>query len=1016
MKKEDILNKVVKYFNEDEMAASVWIDKYALRDENGELLESSPDEMHHRLAKELARIENKYPNPILEDEIYELLKDFKYLVPAGSPMFGIGNDNFLTSLSNCFVIGNSEGADSYGSIMKSDEEQVQLMKRRGGVGQDISHIRPKGALVGNSALTSAGIVPLMERYSNSTREVAQYGRRGALMLSLSINHPDAEDFIDAKMTAGKVTGANVSVKITDEFMEAVKNKDYFIQSFPINRKIIFDSGIREQDMEYNKLYRGATGYFKKVNARKIWDKIIHNAWKSAEPGILFWDKIISESPADSYGGDWKTISTNPCFTGDMRLLTNVGEMRLDNLVGVKGLLAYNSEHKLVDCIVQPTKVVSKTVWLSFKDNVDGQIYKVRSTLDHKFPTYNISPKATEKLEFIKDVEAENLFGKFIKFNNKNKLVGLQYATCVGIELIEEIIQVYDFTLGGDNHYGWINGVLAHNCGEIPLCAYDSCRLLAINLFSYIDNPFTEYSSVNTKLLEKHIRIAQRLMDDIVDLEIEKLDKIIEKIKTDPEPESVKYVEAHVWEKIKDKAIRGRRTGLGVTAEGDMLAAMGLKYGSPITTDFSENIHKLIAVNSYKSSIEMAKERGAFPDWDIKSEFTNPFIQRILKVLEYDMDITSINDYKLYGRRNISNLTIAPTGTTSMMTQTTSGIEPLFQPFYKRRKKTEDPTKATFTDEQGDMWEEFNVFHHKFIDWFIASLENGLADFSIWYDGISYEYEDVKDWLSELEEELLQIIYKSSPYYEATSNDVDYIEKVKMQGRVQKWVDHSISVTVNMPENVNEETVSDVYMEAWKSGCKGITVYREGSRTGVLVSNKEKKKDTDKFQPVQAFKRPQNVPCDIHIVKSKGEYYAVMVGIIDGYPYETFAFKMKDSYKLPERGTLQKRKTGWYDLLSEDKKIIHVENLSSIFEIPDEENITRLVSGWLRSRGDIKYIVDILNKSKGDITTFSKALARVLKKYIRDGELSSEKCPICGSSLIFEEGCLNCKNCGHSKCG
>ena len=865
MKKEDILNKVVKYFNEDEMAASVWIDKYCLRDKFGNPLEKTPDDTHKRLTKELARIEQKYPNPLSEEEIYGLLQDFKYIVLGGSPMFGIGNDNFLTSLSNCFVIGNSEGADSYGSIMKSDEEQVQLMKRRGGVGQDISHIRPKGALVGNSALTSAGIVPLMERYSHSTREVAQYGRRGALMLSLSINHPDVEDFIDAKMTSGKVTGANVSVKITNEFMEAVKNKDYFIQSFPINRKIIFDSGIREQDMEYNKLYRGATGYFKKVNARKIWDKIIHNAWKSAEPGILFWDKIISESPADSYGGDWKTISTNPC-------------------------------------------------------------------------------------------------------------------------------------------------------GEIPLCAYDSCRLLAINLFSYIDNPFTEYSSVNIKLLEKHIRIAQRLMDDIVDLEIEKLDKIIEKIKTDPEPESVKYVEAHVWEKIKDKAIRGRRTGLGVTAEGDMLAAMGLKYGSPIATDFSENIHKLIAVNSYKSSIEMAKERGAFPDWDIKSEFTNPFIQRILKVLEYDMDITSINDYKLYGRRNISNLTIAPTGTTSMMTQTTSGIEPLFQPFYKRRKKTEDPTKATFTDEQGDMWEEFNVFHHKFIDWFIVSLENGLADFSVWYDGISYEYEDVKDWLSGLKEELLYLIYKESPYYEATSNDVDYIEKVKMQGRVQKWVDHSISVTVNMPSDVKEQTVSDVYMEAWKSGCKGVTVYRDGSRSGVLISSKENKKDSDKFKPVQAFKRPQNVPCDIHIVKSRGDFYAVMVGILDGYPYETFAFKMKDSYKLPERGTLQKRKTGWYDLLSEDKKIIHVENLSSIFEIPDEENITRLVSGWLRSRGDIKYIVDILNKSKGDITTFSKALARVLKKYIRDGELSSEKCPICGSSLVFEEGCLNCKNCGYSKCG
>ena len=860
IKQQDAYKKTLDYFKGDELATNVWLNKYALRDKEGNLLEETPDDMHHRLASELARIEQKYPNPLSEEEIYEILKDFLYLVAQGSPAYGIGNDNFLTSLSNCFVIGNSDGADSYGSIMKADEEQVQLMKRRGGVGQDISHIRPKGALVGNSALTSAGIVPLMERYSNSTREVAQYGRRGALMLSISINHPDAEDFIDAKMTAGKVTGANVSVKITDEFMKAVQEGKDFLQTFPIDIEPLEDYNEVLAELNYGELvqafdkYNGKF-YVKKINARKLWNKIIHNAWKSAEPGILFWDKITSESPADSYGGEWKTISTNPC-------------------------------------------------------------------------------------------------------------------------------------------------------GEIPLCPYDSCRLLAINLYSYVIDPFTENAIFDEGLFREHVRIAQRLMDDIVDLEVEKLDKIIAKIESDPEPKSAKYVESHVWQKIKDKAIRGRRTGLGITAEGDMLAALGLKYGTSEATDFSENIHKTMAVESYKSSIEMAKERGAFPDWDYKTEQYNPFINRVLEetVKLYDKNNNIVTDYIIYGRRNISNLTIAPTGTTSMMTQTTSGIEPVFMPFYKRRKKTDDPSKVSFTDELGDTWEEYNVFHHKFIDWWVVASQYQHAP------------EKAKEILLNCSEEELQKIYEQSPYYKATSNDVDYIEKVKMQGRIQKWIDHSISVTVNMPEDITEKTVSNVYMEAWKNGCKGVTVYREGSRAGVLVSTKEKKKDTDKFKPVQAFKRPQNVPCDIHIVKSKGEPYVVMVGILDGYPYETFAFKTSSSTKFPEKGILSKRKTGWYDLLSEDKKIIHAENLSSIFEIPDEENVTRLVSGWLRSRGDIKYIVDILNKSKGDITTFSKVLARVLKKYIKDGEKSSEKCPNCGDTLVFEEGCLNCKSCGHSKCG
>jgi len=862
MRKEDIIDGVVKYFNGDELSADVWYDKYCLKDKNGNPLEKIPDDMHHRLAKELARIENKYINPISEEEICGLLKNFKYLVPQGSPMFGVGNDNFLTSLSNCFVISN-EG-DSYGSIMKTDEEQVQLMKRRGGVGHDISHIRPKGALVGNSALSSAGIVPLMERYSNSTREVAQYGRRGALMLSLSINHPDAEDFIDAKLKAGKITGANISVKITDDFMKVVQEDGDFYQTFPINYDI--STFTSREGEPYNQLIQygfykedGSMDlvYIKKIKAKQLWNKITYNGWKSGEPGCLFWSIAERESPAGSYGGDWKDVSTNPC-------------------------------------------------------------------------------------------------------------------------------------------------------GEIILCPYDSCRLLAINLYSYIINPFTPQSTFNTKLFAEHTRIAQRLMDDIIDLEIEKLDKIIAKVESDPEPYDAKSVELNVWKKIRDKAIRGRRTGLGVTAEGDMLAAMGLRYGTPEATDFSVEVHKQLAIESYKSSIEMAKERGAFPDWNLDKEEDNPFINRVYA--EFDEETKT--NYLNCGRRNIANLTIAPTGTTSMMTQTTSGIEPVFQPFYQRRKKTDDPSKASFTDEMGDMWEEFNVFHHKFVEWFEINKENILGPLSV--DGA--QYKEAKHILKNITSEELNSIYEQSPYYKATANDVDYIEKVHMQGKIQQWVDHSISVTVNMPADVTEETVSNVYMEAWKSGCKGITVYRDGCRSGVLLTGKEEKKDDTKFKPVKAFRRPTDVPCDVHIVKSKGEPYVVMVGILDGYPYETFAFKMKSHHRIPEKGILHKHKTGWYNLIDEDKKTVYAENLALIFEIPDEENITRLVSGWLRSRGNVKYIVDILNKSKGDITTFAKVIARVLKKYIKNGESSSEKCPVCGNTLVFEEGCLNCKSCGHSKCG
>lgn len=575
--------------------------------------------------------------------------------------------------------------------------------------------------------------------------------------------------------------------------------------------------------------------------------------------------------------------------------------------------------------------------------------------------------------------------------------------------IVENEDVYDLQVY-NNHNFFANNILVKNCGEIPLTKYDSCRLLAINLYSYVKNPFTKDAYFDYELFKSHSRIAQRLMDDMIDLEIEKLDRIISNISENTDPLDTKKVEIAVWEKIKDKAIKGRRTGLGITAEGDMLAALGIKYGTSEATDFSENIHKMMSVESYKSSIEMAKERGAFPDWSYEKEQYNPFLNRVIE----EMDYTSVHDYTKYGRRNISNLTIAPTGSVSMLTQTTSGIEPVFLPFYKRRKKTEDKNKAVFTDEQGDMWEEFNVFHHKFVEWFMLTG----------YKNSNINESEVKDYkvcmrlLQQLSEEDLNEFYKISPYYGATSNDVNYLEKVNMQGRIQKWVDHSISVTVNMPTDVTEQTVAEVYLKAWESGCKGITVYRDGCRTGVLLSNKEKKEDDIKFKPVKAHKRPKDVPCDIYFVKVRGEQFIVMVGILDGHPYEVFSFKIVNQTidNTLKKGILSKRKSGCYDLISLDKKTVLVEDLSSTFETPNEEDRTRLISGWLRSRGNIKYVVDILNKSKGDLTMFSKVIARILKKYIADGEKSSEKCPHCGSALVFEEGCLNCKNCGHSKCG
>ena len=834
---EQAFQESIKYFKGDELAARVWVNKYALKDSFGNIYETSPEDMHRRIAGEIARIEKKYPNPMNEEEIFALLKNFKYIVPQGSPMSGIGNFHQAVSLSNCFVIGEDKPADSYGGILKIDQEQVQLMKRRGGVGHDLSHIRPKGSPVYNSALTSTGIVPFMERYSNSTREVAQDGRRGALMLSISIKHPDAEDFIDAKIEAGKITGANISVKIDDEFMQAVINDTPYTQQFPVKSK--------NPQMT------------KEINARKLWNKIIHNAWKSAEPGILFWDTIINESVADSYADvGFETVSTNPC-------------------------------------------------------------------------------------------------------------------------------------------------------GEIPLCPHDSCRLLAINLYSYVDNPFTDESKFNFDLFKKHVAHAQRIMDDIIDLELEKIDLILEKIDKDPEAELVKSVERNLWQSIKEKAEQGRRLGIGITAEGDMLAAMGLTYGSPNAIDFSVELHKTLALEAYRSSVELAKERGEFPIFNYKKEKDNPFIQRIKK-----------EDEQLYiemmqnGRRNIAMLTIAPTGTTSLMTQTTSGIEPVFRPVYKRRRKVNpnDPdVNITYTDKTGDNWEEYNVFHHKFITWLEKS---------------GYATTDIKS----LSEEKIDELIKISPYHKATSNDIDWRSKVKMQGAIQKWVDHSISVTVNLTNEATKELVDNLYILAWETGCKGTTIYREGSREGVLISNTPKKKINKEENYID---RPKIIEADIVRFNNNKDKWIAFVGKIDNNPYEIFTGLDQPDYlpipKSVEEGFIHKAKDengkSRYDFqyLNKAGFKVTIEGLSYKFN-PEFWNYAKLISGVLRNGMPLEHTVNLISSlhfNNKAINTWRKGVARALQRYIPNGTKAKKfgKCENCGSeNLVFQEGCLICTSCGNSKCG
>ncbi|MBR3828140.1 MAG: adenosylcobalamin-dependent ribonucleoside-diphosphate reductase [Bacteroidales bacterium] len=832
---EDIMKSSVEYFHGDELAANVWMNKYALRDGNV-IFELNPDMMHRRIASEFARIESKYPNPMSEEEIYGLLKDFRYIIPQGSPMSGIGNDFQVVSLSNCFVIGNSGNSDSYGGIMKIDQEQVQLMKRRGGVGHDLSHIRPGGSPVKNSALTSTGIVPFMERYSNTTREVAQGGRRGALMLSISIKHPDAEKFIDAKLEQGKITGANVSVKITDEFMRCAMEGKPFVQQYPI-----------DSDKPIVK---------KEIDATALWNKIIANAWSSAEPGVLFWDTIIRESIPDCYSDfGYRTVSTNPC-------------------------------------------------------------------------------------------------------------------------------------------------------GEIPLCPYDSCRLQAINLFSYVKNPFTPQAEFDFDLFKKHVTMGQRLMDDLIDLELEKVEKIIAKIEADPESDEIKSVEKNLWLNIKMKCLEGRRTGFGITAEGDMLAALGLRYGSDEATDFAVKVQSTLACSAYRSSVTMAKERGCFPIYDANREKLNPFIQRLAEA-----DPQLYTEMLTYGRRNIALLTIAPTGTVSICTQTTSGIEPVFLVSYKRRKKINPNDKDTskhkiVQDQSGDYFEEYNVFHPKFIDWLKI---NG-------YDA---------DEVMAMKDADLNKIIEKSPYHKATSADIDWVAKVKMQGAIQKWVDHSISVTVNIPKETSKEIVREIYETAWKSGCKGCTIYRDGSRHGVLVSNDEQ--NHPQFGETKAPKRPKKLDAEIVRFKNNKEDWIAVVGMYEGRPYEIFTGRASN-FLLP--ATVEK---GWvirvkeqgdeharydFQFLDPDGYKVTIEGLSRTFK-KEYWNYAKLISGILRHGMPIQNVVDLITKLTFDedtITTWKNGVARALRRYIKDGTATDEVCPDCGQkTVVYSGGCKHCTNCGWSKC-
>lgn len=1087
---QEAVQTATKYFNGDSLAGSVWVSKYALKSPDGEILESSPIDMHLRMAQEVARIENKYPNPMTQETIFELFDKFKYIIPQGGSMTGIGNNNQISSISNCFVIGTDTNSDSYGGVLKIDEEQIQLMKRRGGVGHDLSHIRPAGSPVLNSALTSTGIVPFMERYSNSTREVAQDGRRGALMLSLSVKHPDAEKFIDAKMDSGKVTGANVSVKLDDEFMRAVVENKGYRQQFPIDSD--------------------SPRVISEIDARTLWNKIIHNAWKSAEPGVLFWDTITRESVADCYADQgFKTVSTNPCQPEWATVLTpngisTIGEINIGDKIwssegwtvvvnkqctGIKDVHEYRTSagsfigtenHRIIsngekievkdaDSIDILTGDNTNEQCINEQDYTDGTLFVTKYS--HKSDNYH-QPRIIRASEIPDTTFRKNpseikgfLQGVCVTAgvinDGKITIKTDSFKTCTQLQIMfssigikshcttanhteslacesiytiyipqeqftpdakspvetctitsRDIISnepVYSITVDNKSHTYWTGGLNVSNCGEIPLCPYDSCRLIALNLFSYVVNPFTTEAYFDYSLFADHAQKAARIMDDIIDLEIEKIDAILAKIESDPESEDIKSTEVALWTKIKNKAILGRRAGIGITAEGDALAALGLTYGSNEAIVAATNIHKTLAVCCYKASVNLAKERGSFPMYNSKKEEHNPMIQRIK-----DEDPNLYDEMLTYGRRNIAMLTIAPTGTTSLMSQTTSGIEPVFMPVYKRRKKVnpnDKDVKATFVDSVGDSWEEYYVFHHNFIKW--AEINKNMTE----------------SHLKTLTDSEINQLVSESPYHKATANDVDWVSKVKMQGSIQKWIDHSISVTVNLPREASEELVSQVYLTAWESGCKGVTVYREGSRDGVLVSkdDKGKRNNADQERPQS---RPTSLDCDVVRFNNGSDKWIAFIGKWNEKPYEIFTGKIEDdALFVPtavKTGCIikvkQSNEESRYDFQYQDK-YGYINTIGGISRMFDKSfwNYSKLISGTLRNGMpvvDVVNLVSSLNLDGESLNTWNNGVARALKRYIPNGTEAPKgnTCTSCNeSTLVYEEGCLVCKCCGYSKC-
>lgn len=1147
--REEVLNESLSYFNGDDLASQVWVDKYCLRDKNGNLLELSPIDMHKRLSSEFLRIESKYKNPLSEKEIFRLLDGFKYLIPGGSPMAGIGNNHLISSLSNCFVIHNNY--DHYGAIFVTDEEQVQLMKRRGGVGHDLSMLRPAGASTSNSATSATGVVPFMKRYSNSTGEVAQVGRRGALMLSLSINHPDAENFIKAKQDRVNVVYANVSLRVTDAFMRAVVEDDDFYQTFPINlssEQISKEFGeLTLEETPYDELIGGKTRntFLKRVKARKLWKMITEGAWAHAEPGVLFWDRIINESPAKGYGEYWREKSTNPCLHGDTIIAVADGRngVKIKDLVGtrfpvysarpnksngnrgggwkceIKSATAIESGVKPVvkvnlsngsSFIVTEDHLLAKPdlTYIKAKDSVGSELgkfysfsnknnnksYRVINSFkngylsgysrqyrmiweflygkydgknfdidhidsdstndlisnlrligkdEHKEATdrfglnnpiqklvgtrlhklmnkrKNILANAKkydlqEEELVVKPEEFDLKYSKEIEDLKEKKNINVDFSGKIFVESVEELnisVPVYDLIVQ-DNHNFYIitktdddkflnsSGVLVHNCGELPLPEHDSCRLMALNLYSYVVNPFQPDSYFDFEKFKVDVRNSQRLMDDLVDLEIEKVELILLKIKNDIEPDYYKRVEFNLWNKILGKACNGRRTGLGVTAEGDMLAALGITYGSDESIEFTEKVHKILAIESYISSIILASERGCFKEWKLDNDSHSQFLQRLIPELPKQYR----KMYQFTGRRNIGNLTIAPTGSVSILTQTTSGIEPAFLIYYKRRRKiSPDATVYDYKDEVGDKWLEYNVFHHKFIEWFDKNWYKLSAK---WFDF------DYKPELEALSDDQVQQIILKSPYNNSTSNDVNWLSKVKMQGAIQKWVDHSISVTVNIPKETPIEVVDKIYQTAWESGCKGCTIYRDGSRSGVLV-----KKESSNFEYQDGVKRPKVLPCTIHRLTALRQKWVVLVGLNNDKPFEIFALRDIDNQTFPEKiteGLIKKERKRVYSLTGiQSGKEYYIEDISKY--MPEDESVdTRKYSLMLRSRVHPKHIVEQIDKY-ATITSFDRAISRVLKLYL-NGYSSKDKCEKCGSTLEFVEGCLVCKGCGFSKCG